>query len=233
MSVLARKLHADMYIFYKRNNCTDMATSDSHKDILKRATDLFFRYGIKSVSIDDICREMGMSKKTFYQHYSTKDELVDGLLSESVERMDQHLSQCLGDKPFEDLIHHFVHYQQTIKNDVRRVPTLVYDLQKYYPAQFAVFQERTFECQQRHLSALLERGKQEGWVREDLDVRLAAIFMAKIHGDGVRDMDAYSARGIDMMQMGYVSLEILVRGILSPKGLQLLQDKEQIINVKI
>ena len=50
-------------------------------EILKTAGELFFKYGLRSVSIDDICNEMHISKKTFYVHFKQKDELVECLLT--------------------------------------------------------------------------------------------------------------------------------------------------------
>jgi AcrR family transcriptional regulator len=49
-------------------------------DILERVRELFFKYGVRSVSIDDICRDLGFSKKKLYQHVASKNELVEKLL---------------------------------------------------------------------------------------------------------------------------------------------------------
>ena len=55
-------------------------SEDQKCHIVKTAGEMFFRLGIRSVSIDDICRELGMSKKTFYVYFESKDELVAELL---------------------------------------------------------------------------------------------------------------------------------------------------------
>ena len=52
--------------------------------IIKTAGEMFFRLGIRSVSIDDICHELGMSKKTFYEYFESKDELVAQMLHANV-----------------------------------------------------------------------------------------------------------------------------------------------------
>ena len=49
-------------------------------DILERVRELFYKYGVRSVSVDDICRDLGMSKKKLYQYVSSKTELVGKLL---------------------------------------------------------------------------------------------------------------------------------------------------------
>ena len=49
--------------------------------ITEKANELFMRYGVRSVSMDDIAAQLGMSKKTLYQYYTDKEELVDAVLS--------------------------------------------------------------------------------------------------------------------------------------------------------
>lgn len=201
-----------------------MEITEVQREILKHAGDLFFRYGIKSVSIDDICREMAMSKKTFYQHYSTKDELVEAMLNRNFEKMDSCLRETLEGKPFARLLEGFVSYQQSSREDLRRVPTLVYDLQKYYPSQFASFQLRTFESQKQVLTSVFLRGIEEGYVRENIDVDLTAIFFAKVHNDAIRDIELLQTHDINVGQISRQALEILVRGILTRKGLDAMEN---------
>lgn len=201
-----------------------MEITEVQREILKHAGDLFFRYGIKSVSIDDICREMAMSKKTFYQHFSTKDELVEAMLNRNFEKMDSCLRETLEGKPFAKLIEGFVSYQQSSREDLRRVPTLVYDLQKYYPSQFASFQLRTFESQKQVLTSVFLRGIEEGYVRENIDVDLTAIFFAKVHNDAIRDIELLQTHDINVGQISRQALEIMVRGILTRKGLDAMEN---------
>lgn len=196
---------------------------EATQTILTKASELFCRYGIKSVSIDDICHELGMSKKTFYQHYSTKDELVDAILERNLAKTKQHWEEYLEGNEFSDLINRFAAYNHSAKDDVRRIPALVYDLQKYYPMQFASFLHKTFEAQKERLITLFTRGIEEGYVRPDLKVELTAVFFAKVHNDTIRDMDKLSEHDINVLHLGHIAMEILVRGILSPKGLEILK----------
>jgi AcrR family transcriptional regulator len=71
-------------------------SQDQRAHIIKTAGELFFRLGIRSVSIDDICRELGMSKKTFYVYFGSKDELVEQLLRANVEYVVAHKTRNFG-----------------------------------------------------------------------------------------------------------------------------------------
>ena len=111
--------------------------------------------------------------------------------------------------------------QETAKNDVRRVPQLVYDLKKYYPRQFAEFQEGCLEMQQRYLEQYLEMGVSQGLVRADLNIKITAFLFAGLHSAAIRDFEKLEAHNHNMHQLGYTTMDILVRGILSEEGLKL------------
>ena len=192
-----------------------------NEKIIKTAGELFVRLGIRSVSIDDICRELGMSKKTFYVYYASKDELIDQMLQANREYIDGKMAELLELKDFRQIVKRFLKRQETEKNDVRRVPQLVYDLKKYYPRQFAQFQQQTFEQNQRYIEQYLELGVSQGLVRANLNIKTAALVFARIHAAAVRDFEELEASDQNLHQLGYTTMDILVRGILSEEGLKL------------
>lgn len=196
-------------------------SEDQKVHIIKTAGEMFFRLGIRSVSIDDICREMGMSKKTFYVYFESKDELVAQLLHSNVMYIAGKMEKLLQMKDFRKLVARFLKHQEAEKNDVRRVPQLVYDLKKYYPRQFADFQEECFQTQKEYIRAYLAQGQQEGLVRANLNIELTAILFAKIHSDAVRDLEAIEAHGLNMHQLGHTAMDVFVRGVLSEEGMKL------------
>ena len=191
------------------------------QQIIKTAGEMFFRIGIRSVSIDDICRELGMSKKTFYVYFAGKDELVAQLLQSNIECIALKLRELLELHDFRKLVNTLLLRQQAENNDVRRVPQLVYDLKKYYPKQFAEFQKNTFRVQKEYLQAYLEQGLHDGYVRSDLDIGLAAALLARIHSDAIRDFEQIEAHGLTMQQLSHTAMDIFVRGVLSEEGMKL------------
>ena len=198
--------------------------SDDQKcNIIKKAGEMFFRLGIRSVSIDDICRELGISKKTFYVYFESKDELVAQLLHSNVLYIAGKMEELLQMKDFRKLVARFLRHQEAEKNDVRRVPQLVYDLKKYYPRQFADFQTECFRTQKEYIARYLEQGLQEGLVRANLNIELTAVLMAKIHSDAIRDFEEIEGHGHNMHQLAHTAMDIFVRGVLSEEGMKLYQ----------
>ena len=198
-----------------------MVNDQMVNNIIKTAGELFFRLGIRSVSIDDICRELGMSKKTFYVYFPSKDELIEQMLQANLNYIDGKMEELLMVKDFRQIVKLFLKRQETEKNDVRRVPQLVYDLKKYYPRQFAEFQERCLKMQQRYLEQYLEMGVAQGLVRANLDIKITAFLFAGLHSAAIRDFEKLEAHNHNMHQLGYTTVDILVRGILSEEGLKL------------
>lgn len=194
---------------------------DQKCNIIKTAGEMFFRLGIRSVSIDDICHELGMSKKTFYVYFESKEALVAQLLHANVEYISQKMEDLAKLQDFRQLVSKFLKHQEAEKNDVRRVPQLVYDLKKYYPRQFADFQHECFQTQKKYIKRYLEQGREEGYVRANLNIELTATLFAKIHSDAIRDFELIEAHGHNMHQLGHTAMEIFVRGVLSEKGMEL------------
>ena len=196
-------------------------SEDQKLHIIKTAGDMFFRLGIRSVSIDDICHELGMSKKTFYVYFASKDELVAQLLHSNVVYIAGKMEELLQLRDFRHLVARFMKHQETEKNDVRKVPQLVYDLKKYYPRQFADFQQECFVTQKNYIKAYLEQGQQEGLVRANLNTELAAVLLEKLHNDAINDFEVIEGHGHNIHQLGHTAMDIFVRGILSEEGLKL------------
>ena len=198
-----------------------MVNDQMVNNIIKTAGDMFFRLGIRSVSIDDICHELGMSKKTFYVYFASKDELVEQLLQANINYMASKMEDLLKTGDFKQLVAKFIKHQEAEKNDVRRVPQLVYDLKKYYPRQFAQFQVHCFETQKEYIQRYLEMGQQAGLVRANLNIELVAVLFAKIHSDAIRDFEEIEGHGHNMHQLGHTAMDVFVRGVLSEEGLKL------------
>ena len=194
---------------------------NTQKQILKKSGEMFFKLGIRSVSIDDICHELGISKKTFYVYFASKDELVAQLLHVSIDGMAKKMENWLRLHDFRQLISILLAQKEVNKNDVRCVPQLVYDLKKYYPQQFSEFQLRLFDVQKDYLKQYLEQGIREGLVREQLDVEMTAMLLAKLHTDAIRDMEQIESYGYKMHTYSQTAKDILIRGVLSEEGLAL------------
>ena len=106
--------------------------SDKRQEIIDKVRELYHRYGIRSVTMDDVVREMGISKKTLYQYFSDKSELVSAIIDcDSRENMQMH-DEAIKDasNAIEQMLG-FYNFQARMIRDSN--PSVLFDLKKYYP----------------------------------------------------------------------------------------------------
>ena len=197
--------------------------ADLRSEIVKKSGDMFYRLGIRSVSIDDICHELGISKKTFYVYFASKDELVEQLLSANVSKLEQKMRTTMESSDFSEIVRKFTQWVTCEQEDVRKVPQLVYDLKKYYPQQYQAFQRQSFDIQQRYIEQFIEQGLKAGLVRANINKEYTSHLFAKIYTDALRDFDKIESKGQNLPQFSRVATDILIRGILSEEGLKLFE----------
>ena len=134
--------------------------------ILQKAHELFLRYGVRSVSMDDIAAQLGMSKKTVYQFYTDKEQLVDASLSSFLEN---NRKQCLADRQKAEN----AMMQEMFTN---MNPSIVFDLEKYHPAVSKKIQHHKQVFMYQVVKQNLERGIKEELYRPDINVDVLTKF---------------------------------------------------------
>lgn len=142
----------------------------NHKrqEILEKVWSLYYEYGIRSVTMDDVVHELGISKKTLYQFFTDKSELVKAALEcETNLRKKQHREAIAGiTNAIEEMLKY---YDFQIKMIKEHNSSLIYDLKKYYPEIHNEFLNQKRKGIYEGVLSNLKRGKAEGLYRTDLD----------------------------------------------------------------
>lgn len=143
--------------------------------LVQTANDMFMRIGIKSVSMDDIAREMGVSKKTIYTIVDNKHALVEMVVEkDACQDIEVITANHLAAR---DAIDEFLRNSRYFIRQMREIsPTTMRDLQKYYPNVWKEQVEAHHEEFRHSIAANLERGMEEGLYRDDLDSDIIARF---------------------------------------------------------
>lgn len=141
--------------------------------ILTGSLELFFKAGIKSVTMDDIARHLGISKKTIYQFFTDKNELVIALVKMRMEE-DELQMKAMMEKST-NVIEQMIDMMRCSEEIISRInPILIHDLQKYHPEAWNVFQSFKADVVIRTLEQLLKQGIEQGYIRPDIDVKVMA-----------------------------------------------------------
>lgn len=195
--------------------------------------DLFMRYGIKSVTMDDLARQLGISKKTLYQYVSNKNDLITQIFYQKIELEKTIMAQIREDSS--DAIDEILKIAAYVIGELRELsPTTVYDLQKYYQETW-----RQMEAlHQRYIYVIirenLQRGMGQGLYRQNMNPDIIAkLYVGKT--SLVVDEDVFPTRDYDMSDLFREYIHYHIYGIASPKGLALLEkhlQEEKNVNQK-
>ena len=195
-----------------------METNDIREKIIRSAQQKMVEVGIRSVSIDDICHELGMSKKTFYVYFSSKDDLITAILDFHYEEVRVGMHAFLdSQKSMWDAIRLGLE-KMTATQDVRKFPPFIYDLNKYYPAQAKAYNARIFALNKLMMQRVVERSMEEKIFREELDVELAAMMLARLHDNMVQAGLAQQESGVPFHRLADFTLDVVLRGLFSKEG---------------
>jgi len=142
------------------------------KDRIKqKAHDLFMQYGVRSVTMDEIAVQMGVSKKTIYQYYADKDELVEAVM---VDIIHHNQECCMKDtQSANDAVHEvFLAIDMMQEMFQNMNPGILFELEKYYPVSFEKFKQHKYSFLYKILKANLERGISEELYRDNIDTEI-------------------------------------------------------------
>ncbi|TVZ25946.1 TetR family transcriptional regulator [Gillisia sp. Hel_I_86] len=188
--------------------------------ILHKAVELFLNFGFKSVTMDDIASEMGISKKTIYAHFSTKTKLVEAASLHIFDIISTGIN-CISAKKLNVIEETFEikDFAMQHLNNERSSPQ--YQLNKYYPKTAALLKKKQYEIMQSCVVDNLNRGIETGIYRKDIPVS----FISKIYFigiTGIKDNDIFPPEEISTPELMQNYLEYHLRAIVTDKGIKTL-----------
>lgn len=191
--------------------------------ILKKAGVVFLKYGFKSVTMDDIASELGISKKTIYKFYKNKEELVDEAACYFHENIHNTINNicAMGYNAIQENYEIKKTFKDMFKNSD---DSPMYQLEKYYPNTYKKIIYKEFSVFKECITNNLLKGIQENIYRKDINLELITKFylslMLSIH-----DANLYPYNKNTMNQMEMHVLEYHTRAIATEKGLQVLEEQ--------
>ena len=194
----------------------------TNTEIIEKVWKLFHQYGIKSITMDDVSHELAISKKTLYELFSDKWNLVDQVVDRGIENQRILISEAKKDSPnaIHEVFSVFKVYLQMVKE---RFPSFEYDLKKYYPDIAARLNKiKRKEIIENTLSNL-QRGKDEGLYREDLDAEIISRFNFLIV-DNLGKQELFTMEEIYLEDFSTQMFLYHLYGILNLKGIKYLNE---------
>lgn len=194
--------------------------------ILNKASELFLQFGFKSVTMDDIANEMGISKKTIYTHFKNKTELVEAVTFTLFDTICDGID-CICDaseNPIKELYDIKMFVMNHLKNE-KSSPQ--HQLKKYYPQIHAVLRMKQFEKMNESVQESLQNGVDTGLFRPNIDI----AFISRMYFNGmtgIKDETIFPRQHFSSEYLMESYLEYHLRAIVTTNGMEILN---QFINV--
>ena len=190
------------------------------EQIILKSAELFLNFGFKSVTMDDIANEMGISKKTIYVHFPNKTELVQTVTFTLFENICEGIDSICNssNNPIEELYDIKMFVMNYLKNE-KSSPQ--YQLKKYYPKIFEELQIKQFEKMHESVKESLQRGIDTELFRSNIDVE----FISRMYFNGmtgIKDDTIFPKEKFSMNDLMENYLEYHLRAIVSDKGFKVL-----------
>lgn len=190
--------------------------------IIHTATDLFLKLGVRSITMDDIANEMGISKKTIYEHFENKTELIKQCTFSFAESITEDINAvcALNKNPIDEMFE----IKNVVLNKLKRVQfSPQFQLQKYYPKINEAVQKMQFEQIITCTINNLKRGISDGFYRKDINPELIARFY--FNGiTGIRNKEIFPQQDFPASYISNEFLEFYLRGIATSEGISLLHN---------
>ena len=193
------------------------------KNILLKSRDLYMKYGIKSITMDDVARELGISKKTLYQYVTDKDDLVGKFIDNEIAIRQEEICKCfrIGLNAVEELFEISLFMNKMMRD---QNPATEYDLKKYYPQHFQKTVNARREGVYNYILINLKKGIKEGLYRKEMNKEvIAKLYLWRIENSQISEL--FSAEEFSSIKLFVELLNYHIRGIATEKGIIELEKK--------
>ena len=184
--------------------------------ILSEAESLFWKFGVRSVTMEDIAKRLGISKKTIYQHFSDKEEIlyqvIEGKTIKTQSEMDCMAIESAN--PVEEILNML---DAMRKHTDQVSPNLLIDIQRHYPHAFTLFRRYKEQYIMRSILENIQKGIAQELYRADINPDiLARLRVEQI--EMVFNNTSFPSSQYNMMDIQHELMHHFVRGMLTEKG---------------
>jgi AcrR family transcriptional regulator len=189
--------------------------------ILTKAADLFSRYGIRSITMDEIASQLGISKKTIYQFFTDKDDMVSAVIDQEIARneMDCNLFRQEAADAVQQVFLALESLDEMLKYTN---PLMLYDLEKHHPRAFQKLREYKYRFLYQILMDNIQWGMDTDVYRSDLQKDIVAKWRIE-SAFLVFNPDVFPHSRYKISEVNYELAMLFLHGVVAPKGKKLIE----------
>ncbi|MGI6047600.1 MAG: TetR/AcrR family transcriptional regulator [Petrimonas sp.] len=185
--------------------------------IIKEAGSLFYQYGIKSVSMDDLASSLGISKRTLYENFKDKEEILLTYLADIRNERNNKILEVINRSA--NMIEVFLYFIEIHKK--KELPSVKFyeDIYKYYPRVYNLIQ-KDIEENKIYIKEYLQQGIAQGYIRENLNVDVAAFLVEESTYTYIR-ASYLEKPPFSFQELFFTMMINFIRGISTEKGIKI------------
>jgi AcrR family transcriptional regulator len=189
---------------------------ESKLALLEKVSAVYMKFGIKSITMDDLARELGISKKTIYKYFKDKDDLVVSIMDMKVE-LDKAI--CLNAQQNSDnAIEGLISLSELVIEQLKNVnPTVFYDLKKHFPEACEVLEKHKWNFVYSIIKENIDRGIQEGFYFSTLKSDIVAkLYISSM--DVIMNTDIFAWPDFKFHDVYNEMIRFQLRGLINENG---------------
>ena len=188
--------------------------------IIELAAEMFFRSGIKAITMDDISREAGVSKRTIYENFRDKDDLLRNCLRYIDDQFNKQHDQLMQDSA--NVIQMIFGLMKIGVNAIRQINPMFHDdLKRYHNRVWKDVYRLTLEKQETQTLTILKKGLNQGYFRKEIDIEILTVTLMHLLRF-LSDKSIFPDHRFSQVDVFENVLFMFFRGIATPKGLEVI-----------
>ena len=199
--------------------------------ILLTATDLFVRNGVKTVTVDRIVKELRTSKRTVYNHFKNKPDLLKACLATYHQKIKNENEAVIQNAPNAIAALGSMH-QEIVRRTYEVNPNFYNDVKNYYPGLLEESYHNADKFAHRQITYIAEWGMRDGIFQKDLDIDVigkTVLVLLKL----LKDERLFPLKKYSKERLTFGTLVPFLRGLCTTKGIKLLQKQEELFRISI
>jgi AcrR family transcriptional regulator len=205
-----------------------MEEPDVKTKILKGAEELFMRYGVRSITMDEIARHLGISKKTLYQYYVDKDDIVASTTQDHLVNEKKQFDQIAEESA--NSVEELVKLSHCLRENLKGMnPSLLFDLQKYHHKAWNIWIDFKTKFIRESVVRNIKGGIEQGLFRPELNPDILAVVRIETIQLGFDDQ-LFPPDKFNLLELQTQILEHFIHGLLTDKGRKLFTKYRKEIN---
>ncbi|HTB06391.1 MAG TPA: TetR/AcrR family transcriptional regulator [Bacteroidia bacterium] len=201
------------------------------QQILKGAEELFFRYGLKGITMDDIAKHLGMSKRTIYEHFPTKDSIISALLKAHTDKNSAQIKNF--HETAKDAVEEIFMTMQELQSMFSVMnPRLLFELKKFHPKVWSEFEDFKRNVILQSVVDNIKTGIKQGIYRDDLDLEI----LSRLRIEEVEmawNPELFPPSTFDLGRTHIALIDHFLHGLVNINGFRLIEKYKKLKNIKL